>query len=89
MNRRTILRHCNYIDGQLYWRNKKAGRDTTIPMGQMGTVGYTYVLWDGRKYRVHKLVWTYHNGTIPKGSRIEHIDQDKTNNCIENLRLVP
>lgn len=37
---------------------------------------------------VHRLIWIYHNGAIPSGLLIDHIDKDKLNNRIENLRLV-
>lgn len=35
----------------------------------------------------HRIVWELHNGPIPDGLTIDHIDGDKTNNSIENLRL--
>ena len=36
----------------------------------------------------HVLVWEQHNGPIPEGYQIHHIDGDKSNNSIENLQLV-
>ena len=38
--------------------------------------------------RLHVAVWKYHNGDIPKGYHIHHIDEDRTNNQIENLTQV-
>lgn len=35
--------------------------------------------------RLHRVVWEYHFGEIPKESHIHHIDHDRTNNQIENL----
>ena len=40
-----------------------------------------------KKLRLHREVWKYHNGLIPKGCVIDHIDRDVSNNQIENLRL--
>lgn len=40
-----------------------------------------------KKLRLHREVWKYHNGKIPKGCVIDHIDRDVSNNQIENLRL--
>lgn len=37
---------------------------------------------------LHRDVWTYHNGTIPPHLMIDHIDRNRDNNQIENLRLV-
>lgn len=38
--------------------------------------------------RLHRAVWEYHNGGIPHGYHVHHIDGDKSNNCISNLALV-
>ena len=39
--------------------------------------------------RLHVAVWKYHNGDIPKGYHVHHIDEDRSNNQIENLCLMP
>jgi hypothetical protein len=39
--------------------------------------------------RLHIAVWRYHNGDIPKGYHVHHIDGDRTHNQIENLFLLP
>lgn len=38
--------------------------------------------------RLHRAVWEYHNGAIPKGYHVHHKDEDRSNNDIENLALV-
>ena len=50
--------------------------------------GYVYCLVDGTEWLEHRYIWVCANGKIPHGMEIDHIDQDKTNNMIENLRLV-
>lgn len=40
-----------------------------------------------KQYRVHRFVWEYFNGAIPVDMIIDHIDGDKTNNALSNLRL--
>lgn len=38
--------------------------------------------------RLHRCVWEYHFGEIPKGYHIHHKDGDRSNNDISNLELV-
>ena len=38
--------------------------------------------------RLHRMVWEYHNGEIPEGYHIHHIDHDRNNNDIDNLTLI-
>lgn len=37
---------------------------------------------------IHRLVWETYVGPVPAGKQIDHIDRDKTNNSLSNLRLV-
>ena len=41
-----------------------------------------------KKYLVHRLVWIAFNGQIPEGYEINHLDEVKSNNRLENLNLV-
>lgn len=38
--------------------------------------------------RLHRYVWKFNNGSIPLGYAIHHIDKDKSNNDIRNLKLM-
>ena len=40
------------------------------------------------RIRAHVWVWKYYNGEIPKGYHIHHIDHNKSNNKIENLKMI-
>lgn len=55
--------------------------------------GYRQVGYDkgslGRiKQLAHRLVWMLHHGDIPLDMMVDHINLDKTDNRIENLRLI-
>ena len=39
--------------------------------------------------RLHRAVWEFHNGEIPSGFAVHHIDGDRANNQIDNLALMP
>ena len=39
--------------------------------------------------RLHRAVWEYHNGNIPDGYEIHHIDGDRSHNSLENLYMMP
>lgn len=49
--------------------------------------GYVLVKADGRMYKAHRLAWLIAKGAWPQ-QIIDHIDGDRSNNRIENLREV-
>lgn len=56
-------------------------------VGSVLRVGYEYVFFQGRNITTQRLVWAYHFGD-PGDMDVDHIDQNRLNNRIENLRLV-
>ena len=81
-----------------YWTPAHGGHYKTDPerLLKPSLVGtftkYKYVVFANNNYRkkflVHRLVYEAFNGKIPEGYTIDHIDQNKLNNKIENLRWV-
>lgn len=57
-------------------------------VGCLNSGGYFVTRINGKCIGVHRLVWLFHNGEIPEGMVIDHIDGDTTNNNISNLRVV-
>ena len=50
--------------------------------------GHWQVMLLGASYKVHRIVWELHNGVVPDGLVVDHIDGDGTSNKIGNLRVV-
>lgn len=43
---------------------------------------------NGKRYRLHRYIYETYIGTIPKGYEVHHIDHNKDNNEIDNLKLL-
>ena len=61
------------FNGKNYWLDKSSGYYRNSSI---------------KPHSLHRQVWIYHNGPILEGMTIDHIDRDKNNNQIENLRMV-
>jgi hypothetical protein len=76
----------DYKDGILYWKFRAANRiKVGSPAGSIDpSTGYhkTYVY--GKFYKTHRVIFLYHHGYLPEF--VDHIDGDKINNKIDNLR---
>lgn len=57
------------------------------PAGSRAANGYIYLYVDGKKYLAHRLAWYWVKGQWPEND-IDHINGDRTDNRIANLRDV-
>lgn len=70
---------------------KQTGKERLLSPCNTGK-GYLQVRLyrDGKPkwYKVYRLVWEAFNGPIPEGMQVNHINEEKTDNRLENLNLM-
>ena len=81
------LRYCA-DSGKVFWV-KSSGPCARIGFeaGYLNPDGYRRVTFNGRMFMTHRVVWLLIHNEWPDGE-IDHIDGNRANNRIENLRVV-
>ncbi len=76
-------------DGLLRWKidfGYKSKVGTVV--GRLNYRGYRVYTFRGTPILVHRIMYSiYHQLEIPSGMQIDHVDRDRSNNSIDNLRL--
>lgn len=71
-------------DVQKSWNSKFSGKKAFTSLSPNG---YKTGSLNNKDYYSHRVVWTYVFGFIPNGYDIDHINRDRSDNRICNLRL--
>lgn len=85
MTKEELEKLFEYKDGELYWkvtRNNKTKKGMLA--GGRSINGYIYVTINNKNYRAHRIIYLLHHGVAPK--ILDHIDGNRQNNKIANLR---
>lgn len=84
-----LLKLFKYKDGDLFNNFDRSSRALQgHVVGSKHSGGYLRLSIDYKSHQAHRLVWIMHNGSIPDGLFIDHINGIRNDNRIENLRLV-
>lgn len=71
----------------LRWKLPRCGVEYGLQAGTKKSCGYYIAKVNGSSNQVHNIIWELFNGPIPDKHLIDHIDRNKVNNKISNLRL--
>lgn len=72
--------------GKLSWRVKRGRCAAGSEAGTIGSYGYREIAVDGKKLKAHRIAWYLTYGQWPD-DEIDHIDRNRANNALKNLRL--
>jgi hypothetical protein len=84
----TLQEHLSYneITGRLHWRTGKGGKKVGDIVGSPTDEGYIRFTLQGKQWLAHRVAWALYTGEDPGTLVIDHINGQKNDNRISNLR---
>ena len=75
--------------GELRWKVDRRYRVVAGDIaGCVDRNGYRIIVVDRKQYKAHRVAWALHTGSdVPVGYQIDHINRERDDNRIDNLRL--
>lgn len=101
ISKEFVDEHLHYDGKDFYWKTRepKSFSDTRTckvwntriagkKAGMICAQGYVDIQIQGVRYKAHRLAWCLVYGSIPTDLQVDHINHDRSDNRISNLRLV-
>ena len=89
ITQKLISETFEYKDGLLYWKKPTHHNKLHLVGTKAGSIhktGYRHITWMNKVNKAHRLIFLLIHGYLPK--EIDHINGDRSDNRIENLREV-
>jgi len=77
-----------YVSGKLIYKVAKGNKKAGSIAGTIDKSGYLTILISGKRFLAHRIVYALFYGDLEDELKIDHINKDKLDNRIENLRKV-
>ena len=88
MKQKNLKELFYYENGELFWKERKQGRNLSKPAGCIHHTGYRRITINRKRYQAHRLIWIFHHGDISQNMEIDHKNHQRDDNRLSNLRLV-